>query len=40
MAGKSCKVSGVGGIRVTAGIDEEATSDNRGGRVDGGGGGD
>ena len=40
MAGKSCEVSGVGGIKVTAGIDEEATSGKEGGRVEGGGGGD
>ena len=40
MAGKSCEVSGVGGMRMTAGIDEEATSGKGGGRVNGGGGGD
>ena len=33
-------VSGVGGMRVTAGIDEEATGGKGGGRVNGGGGGD
>ena len=40
MASKSCEVSGVGGMRVTAGIDEEATGGKGGGRVNGGGGGD
>ena len=40
VACKSCEVSGVGGRRMTAGIDEEATSGKGGGRVNGGGGGD